>query len=143
MVGELVETADRWLVPMAGLTVTQCRLDYAFSLVVAGEPASSFEVRIEQPFVVAGHNDELVLDPEGEPAAMSPALSVLRQDVEQASAFKDGRLEMTFGDGAVLRVPVSADYEAWNIVGPAGLRIVSLPGGELAIWSPDAETDSV
>lgn len=142
MVGEFVEAADRWLVPMAGLTVTQCRLDYAFSLVVADEPAGSFEVRIEQPFVVASHNDELVLDPEGEPVAMAPALRVLRQDVEQAIAFKDGRLEMTFGDGAVLRVPVSEDHEAWNIVGPAGLRIVSLPGGDLAIWSPDTEPDS-
>jgi hypothetical protein len=36
-----------------------------------------------------------------------------------------------------LRAPIGEDYESWNIVGPAGLRIVSLPGGELAIWSPD------
>jgi hypothetical protein len=137
MVGELVEAADHWLVPMTGRTVTQCRLDYAFSLVVADEPAGSFEVRIEQPFTVASHGDELTLDPEGDPVLMAPALRVLRQDVEQAIAFKDGRLELTFGDGAVLRVPVGEDHEPWNIVGPAGLRIVSLPGGELAIWSPE------
>jgi hypothetical protein len=142
MVGELVEAADRWLVPMAGLTVTQCRLDYAFSVVVADEPAGSFEVRIEQPFTVASRGDELTIDPEGDPVQMAPALRVLRQEVEQAIAFKDGRLELTFGDGVLLRVPVGEDYEAWKIVGPAGLRIVSLPGGELAIWSPERDDDT-
>lgn len=136
---EFVEAADRWLVPVAGRSVTQCRLDYAFTLVVADESAGSFEIRIEQPFVVTSRGDEVVLDPEGEPARMAPALGLLRQDIEQAAAFKDGRLELSFTDGGVLSVPVGEDYEAWSIVGPAGLRIVSLPGGELAIWSPDRD----
>ncbi len=133
MAGALVESADRWLVPMAG-TVTQCRLDYAFSMVIADCPAGTFEVRIEHPFVVVGHGGEVELDPEGEPQQMAPALRVLRRAVEQAIAFKDGSLEVTFDDGSVLRVAVDEDYEAWNIVGPNGLRIVSMPGGELAIW---------
>jgi Family of unknown function (DUF6188) len=90
MVGELVEAADRWLVPMAG-TVTQCRLDYAFSLVVADESAGSFEVRIEQPSAVSSQDDEVLLDPEGDPVQMAPALRVLRREVEQAIAAKGGR----------------------------------------------------
>ncbi|WP_330476282.1 DUF6188 family protein [Terrabacter sp. C0L_2] len=28
----------------------------------------------------------------------------------------------------------SPDYEAWQITGPAGERIVCTPGGELASW---------
>lgn len=28
-------------------------------------------------------------------------------------------------------------FEAWTIAGPGGLTIVCLPGGELAVWSPD------
>ena len=139
MVGGLVESADRWLVPMVG-TVTQCRLDYAFSLVIADDSAGSFEVRIEQPFVVAGSDGEVRLDPEGDPQQMAPALRVLRRTVEQAIAFKDGGLELTFDDGAVLRVAAGEDYEAWNIVGPGGLRLVSMPGGELAIWSPETNS---
>ena len=138
-VSELVEAADRWLVPMVG-TVTQCRLDYAFSLVVADESAGSFEARIEHLFVVAGHDGETSMDPEADPVLMAPALRVLRRAVDQAIAFKDGRLELTFDDGAVLRVPADEDHEAWNIVGPAGLRVVSMPGGELAIWEPEASS---
>lgn len=136
MVGKLVESADRWLVPMVG-TVTQCRLDYAFTLVIADDPEGSFEVRIEQPFVVTGSDGEVTLDAEGDPQQMAPALRVLRRTVEQAIAFKDGGLELTFDDGTVLRVAADEDYEAWNIAGPGGLRVVSMPGGELAIWSPE------
>lgn len=79
-----------------------------------------------------------MLDPEGDPLAMAPALRLLRQGVKQAIAFKDGRLELVLSGGVVLRVPFDEDFESWNIVGPAGLRIVSLPGGALAIWSPES-----
>jgi hypothetical protein len=141
MVGELVEAADRWVVPMAGLTVTQCRLDYAFSLVVAGKAEDSYYVTIEEPFTVRtpGGADDVVLDPEGDPTRMAPALGLLRQDLEEAIAFKDGRLELTFVDGTALSAAVSEDHEAWNVVGPAGLRIVSMPGGELAVWTPESD----
>lgn len=136
MAGRLIEAADRWLVPIAG-TVTQCRMDFAFSLVVADDRAESFEVRIEQPFVVARDDTETLLNPEADPVEMAEALRMLRSEVRQVIAFKDGRLELTFDDGAVLRVSVNEDYEAWSIVGPRGMRIVSMPGGELAVWSPE------
>jgi Family of unknown function (DUF6188) len=136
MAGELVDALDRWLVPMVGLTVTQCRVDYAFTVVVAGEPGEWFEVRIGEPFVVVRRGEEIRLDPEGDPVQMAPALAVLRMDVEHTIAFKDGRLEMVFGGDLALRVAIGEDYEAWNLVGLDGLRIVSLPGGELAVWSP-------
>lgn len=143
MVGELIEAADRWLVPVAGLTVTQCRLDFAFTLVLAGEDEGLFYVTIEEAFSVAASAEAegLVVDPEGDPVQMAPALRVLRQDVERAVAFKDGRLELAFGDGAVLRAPLGKGYESWNIAGPAGLRLVSMPGGELAVWSPEVGQD--
>lgn len=135
--GTLIEEEDRWLVPMAGWTVTQCRIDYAFSILVADDPGVSYEVRIGQPFMLAGEDDETILDPEGNPVLMAPALRVLRQVIKRATAFKDGRLELKFGDGTTLRVPVCESYEPWKIVSSPGLLIVSLPGGELAIWKPE------
>ena len=127
---------DRWLVPLGGLAVTQCRVDHAFTLVVTDEPKQVFEVRIEQPFFIESRGVESAIDLEAESACLGPALSVLHQVVERASAFKDGRLGLAFANGTLLRVPFSVEFEAWEIVGPDGLRIVSLPGGELALWRP-------
>lgn len=138
MGSELVEADDRWLVPMVG-TVTQCRVDYAFTVVVMDEDAGYFEARIEQPFVLARGAKEASFDPEGDPVALAPVLRVLRGQVEQAVAFKDGRLELVLGDGVMLRVAAGGRYEAWQIAGPRGLLIVSMPGGELAVWDSAAE----
>ena len=33
--------------------------------------------------------------------------------------------------GLVVKVDPSEEYEAWNIVGPAQQRVVSMPGGEV------------
>lgn len=47
---------------------------------------------------------------------------------------EDGRL--TFGVAAgEVRVAASEQFESWGIVGPDKERVISLPGGELAIWS--------
>ncbi len=43
----------------------------------------------------------------------------------------------------VVKVPVGQDYEPWELVGPGGVRVVSLPGGDLAVWraEDDARSD--
>ena len=132
-----LELDDRWLVPMLG-TVTQCRLDSAFSVIVAVESTGTFEVRIEQPFFVSHDGEEFMLDPEGDPVHLGPALQVLRTTVKQAIAYKSGGLELTFDNGVVLHVPEDENYEAWRIAGPVALRFVSTPGGALSIWSAEA-----
>jgi Family of unknown function (DUF6188) len=135
----LTEEHDRWIVPMAGATVEMCKLDYAFTL-VATASGSSTEVRLEQPFELQSASDEtaLTLDPESDPAALAPALRVLHQVVTHAFAFKDGRLELMVGD-IMICAGVSRSYEAWSITGPDGLRVVSLPGGSLAVWKAEPD----
>lgn len=51
-------------------------------------------------------------------------------------AFKDGHLEISFTEGGHLAVPADEGFEAWEFVGPQGVRALCLPGGELALWSP-------
>jgi len=136
--GDLVEEADRWVVPITGLTVTQCQLDYAFTIIAWDHERGSFAIRLEQPFTLltAGRVDELVLDPEQDPLAMAPALCILRATIEDVIAFKDGRLELSVEEGHVVRARAGEEYESWTITGPAGLMLVSLPSGGLATWRP-------
>ncbi len=45
-------------------------------------------------------------------------------------------LEMRFRDGTHVWVSSHPEYEPWQLEGPAGILVVSVPGGELAIWEP-------
>ena len=137
-VRELVEGEDRWVLPLEGGTVVQCRVDYAFTLVVEAN-AASYEVRIEQPFELCTNGGRRRLTWHEDPVALAPALAVLHARVAEALAVKDGRFEIRFRDGRRLEVPANADFEAWTLVGPGGLQLVSMPGGELAVWSAEGQ----
>jgi len=52
-------------------------------------------------------------------------------------AYKDGRLKLELSGGNRLHIFAGQEFEPWTLVGPDGLRVVSVPGGELAIWGPD------
>ena len=68
---------------------------------------------------------------------MPSLLALIRNMGRSGRASPDGSRELTFADGRCLRVPARDDqYEAWNMTGPRGLRIVSMGGGELVVWSP-------
>lgn len=137
-----IEEDHRWLLPIDGYVVTQCRLDYTFTMVATEGAASVCELQIEQPFTVGAGSLVTPVNPEGDPTQMAPALRILRAEIAQACAYKDGCLSVAFVDGTNLRVPPCESAESWNVVGPAGLRIVSLPGGDLALWPPDHQNDN-
>ena len=99
------------------------------------EGSSRWELRIEQPFAMraADGTEQVVVPAEG--AHLDVVLQLLRSTVEYATAFKDGHLEVRVRDGTVLQVPPDEGFEAWTVSGPAHVRLVCLPGGELAVWS--------
>jgi hypothetical protein len=128
----LIEEEDRWILPLAGASIVRCLVDWAITLQCDGE----YEVRIEGPFIFRTPEGAVhELDPDEDPVGLGVVLSVARGRIVSAEAFKDGRLELLFTDGARIEVPVDASYEAWELAGPSGLRVVSLPGGELALWT--------
>lgn len=137
---DLVEAQDHWILPLQSRRVTQCRVDCALTFLLGDSDDPSY-LAVEQPFRLrAVGKPEVVLAPEGPSEALGPALAVLRSSVTRAIAFKNGDLEIEFDGCIALFVPASANFEAWNLVGPVGVRIVSLPGGELAVWRPEAPT---
>ena len=124
--------------PLGQAAVVQVRVDYAFTLVLK-RGADAYEVRIEQAFeLVTADGVVHMLDPEGDPVGLGPALGCARTVVVTADAAEDGRLEMVFGDGSAIRVPVSEEYEGWTLAGPEGLRIVAGPGGKVTVWSGES-----
>lgn len=70
----------------------------------------------QEPVIVAALEDGL-------------ATAVSRADVDDTGG-------LTLGvAGGLLRVEACHRFEGWNVVGPRGQRVVSMPGGGLAVWS--------
>jgi hypothetical protein len=60
-------------------------------------------------------------------------LSLPNADAIRVGVSDDGALLLTV-DGTTLRCGADPDFEAWHYTGPRGRRVVSMPGGGLAIW---------
>ena len=88
--------------------------------------------------MTSGDGDERLVVPELG-AKLAVVLDVLHVVVDDARAHQDGSLHLAFADGAHIEVAPDEGYEAWNVTGPGGARIVSLPGGELAVWSAEGD----
>lgn len=126
---------DHWLFDLSGQPILQLVLDFQVTLVF-----ESFRITIEKPFVLEHPGGAAqVVEPGGDFEQLSPVLPLSRSKViAEARAFDDGRLEVLTQDGYRLRVlPNESPYESWNITGPDGLLIVSIPGGKLTIFGTD------
>ncbi len=129
-----------WEIPIAGRKVSRIVVDYALKIQfffpdpVGGEET---EITIEGPchFEMDGRKYELNV---GEnPTGLGPIFAIRGEIVNSALAFKEGRLEIDFVNRAKLIVMPLPKFEAWGVVGVRGLRVVCMPGGELAIWQAD------
>ena len=129
---QLIEHGDYWVIPLQGKVVTRCFMDSAFGLECWDRDRLT-TLRIEGPFVFEEQGVARHLSPE-HPTTLGPALSVLGKTVTSAHAHKNGALAVSFANGSRLSVAPDAEYEAWEMVTSAGLRVVCTPGGSLSLW---------
>jgi len=127
---------DGWILPLAGLPVTRCIVDYAFSLHFWTSSEADYTVRIGGPFVLQAYNQVLNLSARNGAVSLGPALRLFGQTLESAVVAKNGELTLRFGDRSAIVVPPESAYEAWEVAGPSGLLVVCQAGGKLAIWQP-------
>ncbi len=68
--------------------------------------------------------------------AAAHLIALLRAGPAQIAAVRtDGVLEIAFANKARIRALPEDNYEGWELDGPKGLKIISCPGGDLAIWT--------
>ncbi|HEY4238182.1 MAG TPA: DUF6188 family protein [Kofleriaceae bacterium] len=130
-----IDRGDYWEIPFEGNVVVQCIVDYALTLSI-GKELSSFALTIGRAFQLTLDGQTREYLPTAH-ATLGPALTLFRRQIASCKAFKDGTLVVVFTDDDTLRVPADDNYEAWEISSnPSGLRVIGLPGGDLAIWQP-------
>jgi hypothetical protein len=93
-------------------------------------------IAISSPLSVEVDGQSVRLSPEEDPQdSFGLIRELVGRTVEAADADTTGALDVTFSGGGHLRVEPDPAYEAWNVSGPNGALVVSMPGGELAIWT--------
>ncbi|MCW2875904.1 MAG: hypothetical protein JWQ95_4 [Sphaerisporangium sp.] len=129
----LVEQHTRWLLPVVDGTVTQIRVDYAFTLVM-----DHYSIRISTPFSLSRGDEHSRHDPEV-PETLAPLLELHQATLREGVLMKDGLLVLSFHDGTTLTVLPDERYEAWEAVGELppvtpSFKVIALPGGGLAVF---------
>nr|WSW49399.1 DUF6188 family protein [Streptomyces sp. NBC_01001] len=130
---EPIEHEDRWVLNLRGLSVVRISIDFRLTLVLD----AGWEVVLEAPARLSTGSIHtgpgLPLTPESQDVA--PALPLFGTRVLSAVVFKSGVLRMVFDNGMHLTSSADASFEAWQVTQPRGWRFISLPGGDLAVWS--------
>lgn len=130
----LVEQGDSWILPLDGALLQGIRSDQAVVLDVSNA-GQRFEIRIEQQFQLRDPSGTVSwVEAQGDSTALDEAIEPFRTHILGGIAHKDGALELRLSEGVEIWVAPDPDYEAWTVAGDSGLKIVALPGGELAVW---------
>lgn len=132
----LISYDDYWQVPLAGRAVSRFQIDSRLAIEFLESNCEYIMITIEQQFCLELAEIKYTLNP-GIPSELGPVFSILHNVLRSALAYKDGTLKLEFSNGDKLSIVAHPKYEAWGIAGDRGLRIVCLPGGDLAVWKPD------
>lgn len=118
---------------LEGQSVTHETVDYTVSL----NTNAGFEIRIEVDFSLRTPDGNFDLSPGSSDAQADHLRALLHQKITFSIAEESGALSLVFSNGSRLHVDPHDSYEAWTVAGPGGMKVVAMPGGELAVWSPE------
>lgn len=119
---------------LAGQRIATVSYRYALEIVTD----AGWLLRAETTFGLLGPQGVLPVptptqdQPEAE--SLPPALAALQGALIVGTREDDGRLVVDLGERSIIVEP-DEDYEAWELVGPHGERVICLPGGELSEYS--------
>lgn len=133
---QINENPYSWKISANELVVTQCRIDFAFEMIIWDSCDSYLSLRIACAFKFTEESDEYIIDPEADPKGMCPALSVFDQKIDSIEIFKTGLLVISFINKIKISIVPDPRYESWILSGDNGLIFNCLPGGEVASWIP-------
>lgn len=121
---------------LSGKSVVSQQIEYAVAMYLT----DGYFIRLDGPFTLLLHDRRIVITPDSDPPEVfDPVRDLVGQVVTESVVDESGVLSLSFDtDVRIVSVP-DGHYESWTMAGPNGEMVVSMPSGELAIWT---ETDS-
>jgi hypothetical protein len=129
----LAEHDDRWIMNLKGLTVVEMGISYQLSLRLDTEARVVLGCPFKLTQVFDDDRQDVILDPGQQD--VTAAIELFGAKVLSAVASKTGSMRLVFDNGWHLNSRADPSFEAWEVLGPGGWRIISMPGGKLAVWS--------
>lgn len=115
-------------------TVQSVQHDFTLILQLSGQHF----IAISSPVTITQNDKRITLSPEDDPDEhFEPIRNLVGRTVVTGEVDDRGGLHITFDGGTALEVQADPEYEAWNVAGPRGSLVVSMPGGQLGIWSAE------
>jgi hypothetical protein len=125
-------------IALAGSRLNSLECDYTVNLLFSDE----WEVRIETLFMLRTPDELMTVDPSVNAERGVVLLTALvGRKVDEAEVSQSGELVLIFEGGSVLTIGPDDDYESWTVAGPAGVKLICQPGGEVAVWSAVPESE--
>lgn len=118
---------------LRGLTVVEIGISYQLSLHLDTEARVVLGCPFKLTQVVDDGRQDVILDPGRQD--VTAAIGLFGAKVLSAVASKTGSMRLVFDNGWHLNSRADPSFEAWEVQGPGGWRIISMPGGKLAVWS--------
>lgn len=120
-----------------GQTLLSAKVNYSVILEFSGK----YFVTLEGDFSLHTPGGALQFSPENDPdEKFAPVRELVGKHVTESVADVSGTLTITFANEAIIRSKPDEMYEAWNVAGPRGMKVVSMPSGGLTTWPPSPKS---
>ena len=125
----MTEYSDRRVWDLKGLRAVQINIAFTFDIICldtcSDDNDNEVFIRIENTFTYKSPNRITSCHPE-DIDSIKEAISVLRFDLDDLTAFRDGRLQVRFIGGQDLQVKQHFQFESWEAHGRGKFRDLAL-----------------
>ena len=130
--GDITKDNDDYILPLKGTVINKFVIDNQFCMQFL-ELADPMDINIGGRFFVDFGGNKQEFDIENVDT-LGPAFRLFQKEIEYGKVYKNGTLEIQFKDRTILIAPPLDKYECWELNTKSGVKIISIPGGDLAIW---------
>jgi hypothetical protein len=119
---------------LSGKRVVSQQIEYTVAMYLT----DGYFIRLDGPFTLLLDDRSIAITPDSDPPGkFDPVRELVGQEITESTVDDSGVLSLSFDTGSKIVSVPDGRYESWTMAGPDGRMVVSMPSGELAVWSAE------
>ncbi|HKV18232.1 MAG TPA: DUF6188 family protein [Mycobacterium sp.] len=124
---------------LRGKKVVSQQIEYTVAMYLS----DGYLIRFDGPFALLVDNQRVSIAPDVDPPEhFDPVRQLVGDTIRESLVDDSGALSISFDTGARIECVPDEQFESWTLAGPRGFKVVSMPGGDLAVWD-EADPDEL